>query len=76
MGGAAEDAGIFTNDVILKIENTFVNDVPELQEQIAKHQPGDLVDILIQRKGENKVYKISLRNQNGNTELINRNANL
>ena len=53
-----------------------MNDVPELQEQIAKHQPGDLVDILIQRKGENKVYKISLRNQNWNTELINRNANL
>lgn len=76
LGGAAEDAGILTNDVILKIENTFVNDVPELQEQIAKHQPGDIVEVLIQRKGENKIYKISLRNQNGNTELINRNANL
>ena len=35
-----------------------------------------IVDVLIQRKGENKLYKISLRNQNGNTELINRNANL
>lgn len=73
--GAAEASGIKVNDVILKVEETFVNDVPELQEQIGKHKPGDIVDILIQRKGNEKIIKLKLRNENGNTEIINKKLN-
>ena len=47
-GGAANEAGIKEDDVILKVENIEVNDVPELQEQIGKHKPGDNVKIIIQ----------------------------
>ena len=71
-GGAAEDAGIKINDVILKVEKTFVNDVPELQEQIGKHKPGDIVNILIQRNGNEKKMELKLRNENGNTKIINK----
>ena len=46
-GGAAYDAGIKKNDVILKVENIEVNDVPELQEQIGKFKPGDKVNLII-----------------------------
>ena len=69
-GGAAKAAGIKVNDVILKVENTFVNDVPELQEQIGKYKPGDVVNILIQRNGNEKLMNLTLRNENGNTEII------
>ena len=69
--GAAKVAGIKVNDVILKVENTFVNDVPELQEQIGKYKPGDVVNILIQRDGNEKLMRLTLRNENGNTEIIN-----
>jgi hypothetical protein len=49
-----------------------VNDVPELQEQIGKHKPGDVVKMLIQTKKEIKEVSVELRNENGNTEIINK----
>ena len=57
-GGAAKAAGIKINDVILKVETTLVNDVPELQEQIGKYKPGDVVNILIQRDGNEKSMNL------------------
>ena len=70
--GAAQDAGIEKYDVILKVEDIPVNDVPELQEQIGKHKPGDVVKMLIQTKKEIKEVRVELRNENGNTEIINK----
>ena len=72
-GGAANEAGIKVDDVILKVENIEVNDVPELQEQIGKHKPGDNVKIIIQRKGDKKVIEVKLRNNKGTTEIIDKN---
>ena len=74
-GGAAKAAGIKINDVILKVETTFVNDVPELQEQIGKYKPGDNVNVIIQRDGNEKSVNLVLRNENGNTEIINNKIN-
>lgn len=70
--GAAEDAGIEKYDIILQVEGTSVNDVPELQEQIGKHKPGDEVNVIIQRNNELLELKVKLRNKNGNTEIINK----
>ena len=69
-GGAAYDAGIEVNDVILKVENINVNDVPELQEQIGKFKPGDKVKIIIRRDGETQLIEVTLRNQSGNTSIV------
>ena len=49
------------NDVILKVENTFVNDVPELQEQIGKYKPGDDVNVIIQRDRNEKISEFSIK---------------
>ena len=68
--GAALDAGIEINDVILKVDNINVNDVPELQEQIGKYKPGDIVKLIIRRKRETKLIEVTLRNEKGNTKLI------
>ena len=71
-GGAAVDAGIKVNDVILKVENIEVNDVPELQEQIGKFKPGDEVSLIIRRNNDTKLIRVVLRNENGNTTLTDR----
>ncbi len=71
-GGAAVDAGIKVNDVILKVENIEVNDVPELQEQIGKYKPGDEVSLIIRRNNETKLIRVVLRNESGNISLIDR----
>ena len=71
-GGAAKEAGIEINDIILKVEQIKVNDVPELQEQIAKYKPGDIVKLIIQREGINKAVKIKLRNDKGTIEISKR----
>ena len=72
-GGAAYEAGIKDDDIILKVENIDVNDVPELQEQIGNYKPGDNVKIIIHRKGEKKIINVKLRNNNGTTEIIDKN---
>ena len=72
-GGAAYEAGIKTDDIILKVENIEVNGVPELQEQIGKFKPGDTVTVIIQRKGEKKIIEVKLRNNKGTTEIIDKN---
>tara|TARA_B100000767_G_scaffold193529_1_gene180659 strand:+ start:989 stop:2461 length:1473 start_codon:yes stop_codon:yes gene_type:complete len=71
--GAAYDAGIKVDDIILKVENIGVNGVPELQEQIGKYKPGDNVKVIIQRKGEKKIIEVRLRNNIGTTEIIDKN---
>jgi Do/DeqQ family serine protease len=72
-GGAAYEAGIKADDIILKVENIGVNGVPELQEQIGKYKPGDTVTLIIQRKGEKKIIEVRLRNNKGTTEIIDKN---
>ena len=71
-GGAAYDAGIEKNDVILKVENIEVNDVPELQEQIGKFKPGDKVNLIIRRDNETQLINVILRNESGNTAIVDR----
>jgi Do/DeqQ family serine protease len=71
-GGAAKEAGIKENDVILKVDNVEVNDVPELQEQIGRFRPGDKVNVIVRRNNENKLIEVVLRNQSGNTKLVNK----
>ena len=72
-GGAAYEAGIKADDIILKVENIGVNGVPELQEQIGKYKPGDKITVIIQRNGEKKIIEVTLRNNKGTTEIIDKN---
>ncbi len=69
-GGAAEESGVKEGDVILKIQDVTVNNVPELQEQIGRYRPGDKVQLTINRNGDVKELPLVLKNKNGDTRLI------
>jgi len=68
--GAAKAGGIKPGDVIIAINNTTVNTSTELQEQIGKHRPGDVVDIKVKRDRSDKIIKVTLRNPNGGTGIV------
>ena len=68
--GAAYDAGIKSGDVILSIDGEVVNTVPELQEKIGKHRPGDKLNILVKDSGKKRQITVTLRNKRGTTQLV------
>ena len=63
--GSARAAGIKTGDVILAIDNELVNSTSELMEVVGQHNPGDNVDVKVNRKGKNHVYTVTLQSLNG-----------
>jgi len=69
-GGAAESAGLKTNDVIISVDNVNVNSTSELQEQISKHRPGDKISVVIKRDNKKKPFNVTLRNKHGDMEIV------
>jgi S1-C subfamily serine protease len=67
--GAAGSAGMKAGDVILKVGNIEVNNVPQLQEQVGKFRPGDKVAVTVLRKGQENVLDLVLRGKEGNTTV-------
>ncbi len=66
-GGAAQQAGIKEGDVIVKVGNIPVHNVPQLQEQIGKFRPGNEVAVTVVRDGRENVLDLTLRGREGNT---------
>jgi serine protease Do len=69
-GGAAEEAGIREGDVIIEINGNRVNSVFELQEQVARYRPKEEIDVLIKRNNKTQQLKATLRNLEGQPELV------
>ena len=68
--GSAIAAGIEKGDVVVKVDGGTVNSVPELQEMIGRHRPGDVVDITVSRNGRERVIPVTLKNREGNTKVV------
>lgn len=66
--GAADKAGIKEGDVILKIGDKEISQVPQLIEQISLHRPGDKVTLTIRRKKKIQTINVTLTNENGATK--------
>ena len=71
-GSAADEAGVETGDIILKVNDVNVNKVSELQEQISKHRPGDNVTLTVSRNGDIKEFSVTLQNSLGTTAFVNK----
>lgn len=69
-GGSGEEAGIQEGDVITKIGEVDVNNVPELQEQISRFRPGNKVNVTLKRNNQEKTISVTLKNKNGNTDVV------
>ncbi|MBL7883521.1 MAG: Do family serine endopeptidase, partial [Bacteroidia bacterium] len=69
-GGSGEEAGIKEGDVITKIGDAEINNVPELQEQIGRYRPGDKVNVTLKRNNQEKTLAVVLKNKNGNTNVV------
>jgi S1-C subfamily serine protease len=59
-GSAAQDAGLEDEDVIIAVGGTEVTTPDELAAQIRKSDPGDEVDILIERNGSQETVAVTL----------------
>lgn len=68
--GAAEDAGIEPGDVITRVGDVEVNNVPELQEQVNRFRPGSKLAISYYRGSKEKTANVVLKNKNNSTSLL------
>ena len=68
--GAAYEAGIKTGDVIVSIDNKEVTRSSELQEMIGRRRPGDIVNVVVNREGDEESFDVKLRNLEGNTGVV------
>jgi len=70
--GAAEQSGLSTGDVILKINNLPVDSKSHFDEAISYQSPGDKVNIIFMRGGQVKETTAKLTNREGTTEFLKR----
>jgi len=71
---AAASAGIKEGDVILQVNNVDIFTSSDLQGAIAQHRPGETVEILLNRNGKEKSYKVKLNSRDGNTTELSKEA--
>ena len=68
--GAAAEAGLKEEDVIIAVDGITVNTTAELQEQVSKHRPGDKVTVRFIRDGREQNATLTLKNIAGNTDVV------
>ncbi len=66
----AGKAGIKKGDFIISINGEAVTTQPELQEKIARYQPGDNVSVLYSRGGKQYTASVQLTNIDGTTGIV------
>lgn len=69
-GGAAEEAGLKVNDIIVKVNSKVVASSGELQEEVGRFRPGDKVALTVLRDGKERNYNVTLRNLQGGTGVV------
>jgi Do/DeqQ family serine protease len=68
--GGAASAGIKKGDIITEIDGIKIESSASMLEQIAKHRPGDKVNISLKRGNSVKQFEVTLRNKAGKAELL------
>ncbi|HZG02838.1 MAG TPA: trypsin-like peptidase domain-containing protein [Streptomyces sp.] len=59
-GGAADDAGLRAGDVITEVGGADTPDTTALAEVLASHEPGDEVEVVYRRGGEERTVTVTL----------------
>ena len=63
--GAAKEAGLMTNDIIVKMDNVKIAKFSDLQGYLGSKRPGDQVEVTILRNEVLKTLTLKLKNQFG-----------
>lgn len=58
--GAAAKAGLQKKDIIINVDKHIVESAPQLLEIIARHRPGEVIQLTINRYGKEKTIPITL----------------
>jgi S1-C subfamily serine protease len=69
-GGAADEAGLAKGDIVIKINDTDVKNVAELQDMVARHRPGDKIDVTFKRDGKTKTVSAKLKNLDNEMKIV------
>lgn len=69
-GGSAAGADIKVDDVIIGLDNKPIKTMAELQEELAKHRPGDKVKVKLIRDKKEMTVNVELKNAQGNTKVV------
>ncbi len=69
-GGAADKAGIKVDDVINEINGVKVKSSAELQEQVGRYRPGDVITVGVVRNNKQLKLKATLKNADGTTDVV------
>jgi len=67
---AAQLAGIKEGDIITAINSIKVKSMAELQEQVGRYRPGNIVEVTVLRNGKEQQFQVELRNLSGNTGIV------
>lgn len=67
---AAADAGIEPNDVIVAINGMPTVNTGQLQEEMAKHRPGDTITLTVYRDNKPREVNVTLKNAKGNVSIV------
>lgn len=70
--GSAEKYGLKIGDIITQINEFEISSVPELQEKVNHHRPGEEINVVVYRNGNKKSIPVILQNKDGNTKLVKR----
>jgi Do/DeqQ family serine protease len=68
--GAAFTAGIKAGDFITKVDGNVVQSGAQLQEQVARHKPGDKVAVTYIRNGKETTANVTLKNRAGSYDIV------
>lgn len=67
---SAQKAGVKKGDVITAINGVKVKNFTEMKAQLSLYNPGQTIDVEVNRYGDTKTFKIDLTNDQGTTEAI------
>lgn len=67
---SAKSAGIEEGDVITAINKNKIRNYSELRAQTSLFNPGDKIDVKVQRGDKEKTFTVELKNDQGTTEAI------
>ena len=68
--GGSADGSLEVDDVIIGIDGKRVKNFAGLQEELAKHRPGDKVKVKVIRDKKEKTVEMTLKNEQGTTSVV------